>query len=60
MEPTEQRASTYRLVADAEDLASVAETLRDAAFVGLDIETTDLSPRDGRLRLLQRRRRRRS
>jgi DNA polymerase I len=53
MEPTEERASTYRLVTDAKELADVARTLQDAEIIGLDIETTDLSPRDGRLRLLQ-------
>ncbi len=53
MEPTEERASTYRLVTSSGELASVAETLRNSEIIGLDIETTDLSPRDGRLRLLQ-------
>ena len=53
MEPTEERASTYRLITDAGELSDVARTLQDAEIIGLDIETTDLSPRDGRLRLLQ-------
>ena len=43
----------YRLVTTAEDLAAVAETLQSAEAIGLDIETTALSPRDGRVRLLQ-------
>jgi DNA polymerase I len=49
----EERVSTYRLVTDAEDLASVAETLQNAEIIGVDIETTALNPRDGRMRLLQ-------
>src|SRR5918998_4247816 len=49
----EERTSTYRLVTDAEDLASVAKTLKSAEIVGADIETTALNPRDGKMRLLQ-------
>ena len=49
----EEHTSTYRLVTDASELAGVAETLEDAGAVGADIETTDLSPRDGKIRLLQ-------
>jgi DNA polymerase I len=49
----EERTSTYRLVADAEDFASIAETLESAEAVGTDIETTALNPREGRMRLLQ-------
>jgi DNA polymerase-1 len=49
----EERTSTYRLVTDVEDLASVAETLKSAEAIGADIETTALNPRDGRMRLLQ-------
>src|SRR5918995_3568978 len=49
----EERTSTYRLVTDAEDLASVVETLKSAEAIGADIETTALNPRDGRMRLLQ-------
>ena len=48
----EEHTSTYRLVTDASELAGVAETLEDAGAVGADIETTDLSPRDGKIRLL--------
>ena len=49
----EERTSAYRLVTDAEELASVAETLENTEAVGADIETTALNPRDGKMRLLQ-------
>src|SRR5918997_3605407 len=49
----EERTSTYRLVSNTDDLASVAEALENAEVVGADIETTELSPRDGKTRLLQ-------
>src|SRR5215210_2647577 len=49
----EERTTTYRLVTDAQELPGVAETLSGAEALGVDIETTDLSPRDGRVRLLQ-------
>ena len=49
----EQSLSGHKLVTEASELAGVAETLRDAEAVGVDIETTGLSPRDGRMRLLQ-------
>src|SRR5918999_1571532 len=49
----EERTSTYRLVSTADDLADVAEVLENAEVVGADIETTELSPRDGKTRLLQ-------
>src|SRR5215212_8143595 len=49
----EERTTTYRLVTDAEELPAVAESLSGAEALGADIETTDLSPRDGRTRLLQ-------
>ena len=49
----EERTSTYRLVTDAAELAGVAEVLEEAEAVGADIETTNLSPRDGKIRLLQ-------
>jgi DNA polymerase I-like protein with 3'-5' exonuclease and polymerase domains len=49
----EERTSTYRLVTGTDELASVAETLENAEAVGADIETTNLSPRDGKTRLLQ-------
>jgi DNA polymerase I-like protein with 3'-5' exonuclease and polymerase domains len=48
-----ERTSTHRLVADADELARVAKAVEEAEAVGLDIETTDLNPRDGKLRLLQ-------
>ena len=43
----------FALVADPEELPAVVEAIRSAESVGLDIETTALNPRDGRLRLLQ-------
>src|SRR5215212_5048708 len=49
----EERLASYTLVTDAYDLAGIAEPLEDAEVVGVDIETTALSPRDGRMRLLQ-------
>ena len=49
----EERTESYRLVTTAEDLASVAKTLQGAEAIGVDLETTGLSPRDGGVRLLQ-------
>jgi DNA polymerase-1 len=49
----EERTTSYRLVTDAGELSGVAEALADAEAIGADIETTDLSPRDGKTRLLQ-------
>ena len=49
----EERLASYTLVTDASGLAGIAQTLADAEAVGVDIETTSLSPRDGRMRLLQ-------
>jgi DNA polymerase I len=49
----EERTSTYRLVIDADDLAGVADSLAGAEAIAADIETTNLSPRDGKTRLLQ-------
>jgi DNA polymerase-1 len=49
----EERTQDYRLVTTVEDLASVAKTLQSAEAIGVDIETTALSPRDGGVRLLQ-------
>ena len=49
----EERTQDYRLVTTAEDLAAVAKTLQGAEAIGVDLETTALSPRDGRARLLQ-------
>ena len=49
----EERTSTYRLLTDGGELAGVAEILENAKAVGADIETTNLSPRDGKTRLLQ-------
>ena len=49
----EERTSNLVSITDAEELSRVAQALTGAAFVGLDTETTSLSPRDGRIRLLQ-------
>ena len=49
----EERTQDYRLVTTAEDLAAVAKTLQSAEAIGVDIETTALSPHDGGMRLLQ-------
>jgi DNA polymerase-1 len=49
----EKSLSGYKLITDASDLANLAKTLGSAEALGVDIETTDLSPRDGSVRLLQ-------
>jgi DNA polymerase I-like protein with 3'-5' exonuclease and polymerase domains len=49
----EERIQDYHLVTTAENLAAVAKTLQSAEAIGVDIETTALSPRDGGMRLLQ-------
>jgi DNA polymerase I len=49
----EESTQDYRLVTTAEDLPAVANTLQSAEAIGVDIETTALSPRDGGMRLLQ-------
>ena len=49
----EKRTSSYTLVTDVEELVRVAASLKEADFIGLDIETTGLNPRDGGLRLIQ-------
>ena len=49
----EKSLSDYKLIAETSELAVVIESLRGAEAVGVDIETTGLSPRDGRMRLLQ-------
>src|SRR5919202_7123930 len=49
----EKSLSGYKLIKDAPDLVDIAETLEAAEAIGVDIETTGLSPRDGRVRLLQ-------
>lgn len=48
-----QHAIAYTLVTDRAGLEHAAEALRAEEYVGLDTETTGLSPRDGRIRLLQ-------
>ncbi|WP_047865943.1 bifunctional 3'-5' exonuclease/DNA polymerase [Rubrobacter aplysinae] len=45
--------TAYTLITDAAGLERAAEALRDEEYVGLDTETTGLSPREGRVRLLQ-------
>jgi DNA polymerase I-like protein with 3'-5' exonuclease and polymerase domains len=49
----EERTESYRLVTSADDLSAVAKTLQDAEAIGVDLETTALSPRDGEVRLIQ-------
>ena len=49
----EERTESYRLVTAAEDLTAVVRSLQDAESIGVDIETTALSPRDGGVRLIQ-------
>ena len=49
----EERLANHTLIKDVADLAAVAKALEKAEFVGVDAETTSLSPRDGRIRLLQ-------
>ncbi len=48
-----EEAPNYKLITDEHDLADVAEELRTAEAIGVDLETTALSPRDGEARLLQ-------
>jgi hypothetical protein len=40
----EERLANYELITSAADLAAVAKTLEEADFVGVDVETTALSP----------------
>jgi len=49
----EEKTTTYTLVTDPEELPGIASTLEAAEAIGTDTETTSLSPRDGRARLLQ-------
>jgi DNA polymerase-1 len=49
----EERTSSYRLVTEGDLLPQIAEALEKAEAVGVDAETTALSPRDGEMRLLQ-------
>lgn len=49
----EERLTSYTLVKDAPALAGIIKTIEEAEAVGVDVETTALSPRDGRVRLLQ-------
>ncbi|MDQ3942136.1 MAG: bifunctional 3'-5' exonuclease/DNA polymerase, partial [Actinomycetota bacterium] len=49
----EERLTPHALVTDASDLAGLKQALKGAEAVGVDVETTGLSPRDGRVRLLQ-------
>jgi hypothetical protein len=48
IEGVEEQTQSYRLITAAEDLAAVAGTLREAEAIGVDVETTALSPRDGK------------
>jgi DNA polymerase-1 len=49
----EETATNYTLVTDPNELPKIASALEGAEAVGTDTETTSLSPRDGRARLLQ-------
>ncbi|HEX2181923.1 MAG TPA: bifunctional 3'-5' exonuclease/DNA polymerase [Rubrobacteraceae bacterium] len=49
----EERTTSYRLVTDVDELPGIADALAGADAVGADVETTDLSPREGKTRLLQ-------
>jgi DNA polymerase-1 len=49
----EEHVTSYTLVKNASELAGIAKTLEETEVVGVDVETTALSPRDGRIRLLQ-------
>ena len=49
----EKSLSGYKLITTASDLTAIAKTLETAEAIGVDVETTDLSPRDGKVRLLQ-------
>lgn len=49
----EKSLSKHSLITDAAGLAPIAEAIEGAEAVGVDLETTALSPRDGRIRLLQ-------
>ena len=43
----------FQLVTDAESLKTACEELKGAAFLGFDVETTELDPYRGELRLIQ-------
>src|SRR4028119_2298402 len=49
----EEKTTTHTLVTDPDALPGIASTLEAAEAIGTDTETTSLSPRDGRARLLQ-------
>ena len=49
----EKSLSGYKLITTASELANIVETLETTEAIGVDVETTGLSPRDGRVRLLQ-------
>src|SRR6476661_1529974 len=43
----------FQLINDAESLKKACEELRGAEYLGFDVETTDLDPYRGELRLVQ-------
>ncbi len=53
MENTERSLSTHRLITSPEELPEIAASLRSEEAVGVDLETTGLTPRDGEVRLIQ-------
>ena len=49
----ERSLSTYELIRTRAALVDAAKTLSGAEAIGVDLETTSLNPRDGKIRLLQ-------
>ena len=43
----------FQLISDAESLKTACDELKSAAFLGFDVETTELDPYKGELRLVQ-------
>jgi DNA polymerase I-like protein with 3'-5' exonuclease and polymerase domains len=43
----------YKYVTSAQDLGEIAQEIAESESIGLDIETTDLDPRQGKVRLVQ-------
>src|SRR5437868_15467615 len=43
----------FQLVSDAESLAAACEELKNEPFIGFDVETTELDPYRGEVRLVQ-------
>src|SRR2546423_3322544 len=43
----------FQLISDAESLRKACDELREAKYLGFDVETTELDPYKGELRLVQ-------